>query len=304
MTLHTMLKLQLVLCTLVAGCFMHGTPTDKAVESTFPTAAPAAVHDPLHVVTFNTHMITGDKIAKAILADKALRDADLITLEEVHREGPGCSGACIVARELGMYAVYAPGHVNGKGTDGVAILSRVPIADADVIELPQFNVVFNGGRRIALAASVVLDGEPVRVYAVHLENRLNVKDRRRQMEAVLDRAKKETGRVIIAGDFNTSPFTWLFHVVPIPTTTQDDRLEELVRANGFQTPVADSGATSRFLAMKLDAIYTRGFDTVSFATAMAQSASDHMALWAKMKPIRVAPKLPMSGMMSTSVALQ
>jgi len=75
MTLHTMLKLQLVACTFVAGCFMHGTPTDKAVESTFPAAAPATVHDPLHVVTFNTHMITGDKIAKAILADKALRDA-------------------------------------------------------------------------------------------------------------------------------------------------------------------------------------------------------------------------------------
>jgi endonuclease/exonuclease/phosphatase family metal-dependent hydrolase len=203
-----------------------------------------------------------------------------------------------------MYAVYAPGHVNGKGTDGVAILSRVPIANADVIELPQFNVVFNGGRRIALSATVMLEGEPVRVYAVHLENRLNVKDRRHQMEAVLDRAKKDPGRVIIAGDFNTSPFTWLFHVIPVLTTTQDDRLEELVRANGFQTPVAGSGATSRFLAMKLDAIYTRGFDTVSFATAMAQSASDHMALWAKMKPAAAAPKLPMVEVKTTSVAVR
>jgi endonuclease/exonuclease/phosphatase family metal-dependent hydrolase len=304
MILDAMLKSSLALFTLLAGCMVHGTPADKSVESTFPTANPPAIHDPLHVVTFNTHMITGDRIAKAILADKALRDADLITLEEVHREGPGCSGACEVARELGMYAVYAPGHVNGKGTDGVAILSRIPISDADVIELPEFNVHINSGRRIALTATVVLDDEPVHIYAVHLENRLDVKDRRTQMQAVLDRAKADSGRVIIAGDFNTSPFTWLFHLIPIPTTTQDDRLEELVRANGFQTPVVDSGATSRFIAMKLDAIYTRGFDTLSFATAAAQNASDHLALWAKMRPANVTPRMPMSAVLSAPVAVR
>jgi endonuclease/exonuclease/phosphatase family metal-dependent hydrolase len=270
---------------LLAGCFNHVSPADPSVESTFPTAAPRPLHHPLHVVTFNTHMIPGERIAYAILADRALRDADLIVLEEVHREGPGCSGACEVARELGMYAAYAPGHVNGKGTDGVAILSRTPISNTEVIELPGYNVVWNGGRRIALAATIKLDGqEPVTVYAVHLENRLNVCQRRNQMATVLDRARKDHGRVIIAGDFNTSPFTWLGHVVPILTTTQDDRLEEFVRANGFDTPVVDSGPTSRFIAMKLDAIYTRGWKTVAFATANAKNVSDHLALWAKLEP--------------------
>ena len=233
-------------------------------------------------------MEPGDKIARALANDKATRGADIIILEEVHREGPGCSGACAVAHALGMYSVYAPGHVNGKGTDGVAVLSRVPITSADVIELPHYNVVVNGGRRIAVVAKLapMAPGEqPITIYGVHLENRLTVKQRRHQMEPIVERAERETGPVIIAGDLNTSPFTWLCHVIPILTTTQDDRMEEFVRSHGFATPVAESGPTSRFLAMKLDAIYTRGFATRSFATADASNVSDHLALWAKLVPL-------------------
>jgi endonuclease/exonuclease/phosphatase family metal-dependent hydrolase len=88
----------------------------------------------------------------------------------------------------------------------------------------------------------------------------------------------------MAGDFNTSPFTWISHVVPILTTTQDNRLEALVRKHGLATPVAGSGPTSRFLGMKLDAIYTRDFDTLRFATSNAKNISDHLALWAVLRP--------------------
>jgi endonuclease/exonuclease/phosphatase family metal-dependent hydrolase len=55
-----------------------------------------------------------------------------------------------------------------------------------------------------------------------------------------------------------------------------------MRAHGFATPVAHSGATSHWLAMKLDGIYTRGFETARFATADANDVSDHLALWASM----------------------
>jgi endonuclease/exonuclease/phosphatase family metal-dependent hydrolase len=274
----------------VAACMNHASPVDKSIESTFPfaTAKAAAPPPQLHVVTFNTHMEPGEKIAGALANDKATRGADVIILEEVHREGPGCSGACAVAKALGMYSVYAPGHVNGKGTDGVAVLARVPITASDVIELPHYNVVVNGGRRIALVAKLapMAPGQqPITVYGVHLENRLTVKQRRHQMAPIVERAERESGPVIIAGDLNTSPFTWLCHLIPILTTTQDDRMEEFVRGHGFQTPVAESGPTSRFLAMKLDAIYTRGFATRAFATADASNVSDHLALWAKLVPL-------------------
>lgn len=267
----------------------HGLPADAHVEAVVPAAPKAAkLPRPMRVVEFNVHMERGEKIVDAIEHDPALRDADVIILEEVHRSNLGCSGACEIGKALGFYSVYAPGMANGDGDDGVAIVSRAPITSAQVIELPHYDVHINSGRRIALAVTIDRAApnlvptpviQPITVYAVHLENRITVAQRRTQMQPVLDLAAKQTTPVIIAGDFNTSPFTWLAHVIPIPTGTQDDKLEALVRSRGFQTPVIASGPTSRFFGMKLDAIYTRGFRTTDFATARASDLSDHLAMW-------------------------
>lgn len=267
----------------LTACMAHAVPSDTSLETTSPSA-PAADTLPrqLRVVAFNVHMVDGATIARGIDSDPLLKTADLIMLEEVHRRGTECSGACALGEHLGFYSVYAPGHVHGDGTDGVALLSRSPILSAEVIELPRFDTHINAQRKVAIAAKVMIDGKPVSVYAVHLDNRIDVRDRRTQMLPVLQHAEKQTTPVIIAGDFNTSPFTWIGRLIPIPTGTQDDRLEELVRAHGFDTPVKDSGPTSRWLSMKLDAIYTRGFSTVKFATNDADDISDHFALWAVM----------------------
>jgi endonuclease/exonuclease/phosphatase family metal-dependent hydrolase len=265
----------------VVACANRGIPKDVRVETTFPTAPPLAeLPAQFKVVTFNVHMEPGAKVAPAIAADRGLRDADVIVLQEVHRSGLGCSGACEIGKRLGYYVLYAPGHAAEDGDDGVAILSRAPITSSRVIELPYFNVRFNSGRRVALAATIQHAGKPITVYAVHLDNRLDVADRRTQMIPVLEHAKQQTTPVVIAGDFNTSPFTWIGHVIPVLTTTQDNNFERLVRANGFDTPCAKSGPTHRYIGMKLDAIYTRGFATKRFATTRAFDVSDHMALWA------------------------
>ncbi|MCX5744685.1 MAG: endonuclease/exonuclease/phosphatase family protein, partial [Proteobacteria bacterium] len=249
-------------------------------------AQATATSSHLEVVTFNVHGRTGDVVARALRDDPHLRDADVIILEEVHRVGAsGCSAACELARALGFHAVYAPGHVQDDGTDGVAIVSRLPIHTPEVIELPHYDVHWNDGRRIAMAATIELDDRPVTIYAVHLENRITVAQRRAQMQPVLEHARRRTTPIIVAGDFNTSPFTWIAHAIPVLTNQQDDGLEALMRDHGFATPTADSGSTSRFLGMKLDAIYTRGFATTGFATANADEISDHIALWANVELI-------------------
>ena len=278
----------------LAACANHGVPKDKSIETTFPKQpAVTSLGRSLRVVTFNIHMEPGHKIARAFQADPALRAADVIFMEEVDRDerNPAtmCSGACAVGKELGYHVVYAPGHDVSHGSNGVAILSRAPITSAEVIELPYFNVHINSGRRVALAATLDVDGRPVTVYAVHLDNRLDVRDRRIQMIPVLIHAARQDTPIIMGGDFNTSHFTWLWHVVPIPTTTQDNYLEELMHAHGFDTPVIDSGPTHVALGMRLDAIYTRGFRTTKFAVSNASYVSDHLALWAQMElPVRTA----------------
>ncbi len=268
---------------LLAACAGHAPPVDTAVETTVAPAAPPRVGAvPLRVVTFNIHGDAGERVADEILHDPMMRRADVLVLEEVHGV-PGCSAACAIARELGYHAAFAPEFVDRDGTDGVAIVSRLPIRSTDVIALPYFNVHLNDERRtVALAAAIDLgDGTaPVMVYAVHLVNRLTVAQRRSQMLPVLRHAEQHPARAIIAGDFNTSPFTWIAHLIPVPTGTQDDRLEALARSHGFATPVKASGATSRYLGMKLDGIYTRGFATSAFATDEAGDVSDHIALFA------------------------
>lgn len=281
------------------GCVVrHAVPTVRVIEVTTPAPADAAptptLHAeaprPLRLVTYNVHREPGARIADALRAEPALRDADVIVMQEVHRAEPtpghggGCSGACQLARELGYHAVYAPGHVQDDGTDGVAILARVPLEDAQVIELPMVSTTLNTIRVIALAATVRVDGQPLTVYAVHLANRITVANRRRQMEPVLAHAATHATPAVIAGDVNTSPFTWIGGLVPVLTTTQGRRLEALVRRHGFATPVTGSGATSRYLGMRLDAIYTRGVDVGRHGVADGAGLSDHLALWADITP--------------------
>jgi endonuclease/exonuclease/phosphatase family metal-dependent hydrolase len=288
------MRLAAVIVLLLAACSNHGIPKDKSIEATFPKQPPVtSLPRELRVMTFNIHMEPGKKIARAILEDPALRRADVIFLQEVERDDrkpEPCSAACELGRELGYHVVYAPGHAIKKGSHGVAILSRVPITSAQVIELPYFNVHVNSGRRVALAATLDVDGTPVTAYAVHLDNRLDVADRRRQMMPVLFHAARQDTPIIMGGDFNTSHFTWLFHLIPFPTTTQDNYLEALMRDNGFDTPVTGSGPTHIVLGMRLDAIYTRGFTTTNYAVSDAHRVSDHLALWAQMH-LSDAPKL-------------
>lgn len=272
-----------VVALLVVGC-AHAAPKDRSIEATVAASAPSTpLPRDFRVVTFNLHGQPGAIISRALRDDPKLRSADLIVLEEVHGHH-GCSSACEIARALGLHAVYAPEFADRDGTDGVAIVSRAPIDSARVIELPYYNVHLNDEhRRAALEATLRIAGQPVTVYAVHLTNRLTVKQRARQIQPVLADAAQQPTPVIIAGDFNTSPFTWLGHVIPIPTGTQAKRFEALMRAHGFATPVRRSGPTSHWLGMKLDGIYTRGFVVRQFATAQAEDVSDHLALWAAMQ---------------------
>ncbi|MDQ3370457.1 MAG: endonuclease/exonuclease/phosphatase family protein [Myxococcota bacterium] len=288
----------LIAATTVTGCANRGLPVDRSIEATFPRR-PLVGELPreLRVVTFNVHGQPAEIVARALQRDRQLREADVIVLQEVERsEPPGaprsaawCSAACGIGKLLGFHAVYAAGHAIPDGSHGVAILSRAPITSAQVLELPFFHVVFNSGRRVALAATLEVAGAPVTVYAVHLDNRLTAGDRRTQVLPVLAHAARQPTPVIIAGDFNTSPFTWLGHVIPILTTTQDNRLEALVRSFGFQTPVTASGPTHRVFAMRLDAIYTRGFETTRFAVSDADTVSDHLALWAQLRTTGRSP---------------
>jgi endonuclease/exonuclease/phosphatase family metal-dependent hydrolase len=274
------MRIPLVLLALT-GCagFNRPDPLDSAVR--LRNRPPAARDDgQLLVVSYNVHMESAARIAGG-LGGPWLGRADIVFLQEIEsHDRERLSRAAQVANRLGMSYAYAPGYgLRSGGSHGVAILSRWPLVDVEVIELPREQVVFNSARRVALGATVDHPERALRVYSVHLDNRINPSDRRRQLAPVLDAAARDDLPVIIAGDMNTSPFCWLGNLVPLPCGRQDDRLEALVRERGFALSTRRSGPTSKWLSMRLDAVYARGIEAHRVGVVHRVRVSDHLPLW-------------------------
>jgi endonuclease/exonuclease/phosphatase family metal-dependent hydrolase len=236
----------------------------------------------IRVTTFNVHGEPPARIARVLQRSRVLRDADVVFLQELETQTAGPeSSPRKIAEQLRMSFAYAPGYGLGEeGSHGVAILSRFPLSEVTLIELPRYSVHFNSARRVALGATVRIGEAAVRLYSVHLDNRINPSDRRAQLEPVVEDALQQpVTRVIIGGDFNTSPFCWISHAIPVPCGLQTKRLEGYVRKHGFDTPVTASGGTAKWLAMRLDGIYTRGVTVVDYGVEDAIRISDHLPLW-------------------------
>jgi endonuclease/exonuclease/phosphatase family metal-dependent hydrolase len=267
----------------VAACGNHSLPLDRSIESHAHGPPAAKANGRLRIVTYNIHMISADKLVEALRADPQVAAADVVALQEVESHPKeGQSRACLAAQELDLHCAFAPGYgLDDGGSHGVALLSRWPLADLEVIELPYHDLHYNSARRVALGATIEAGGGvPLRVYAVHLDNRINPAARKQQLAPVLDAAERTALPVLIAGDMNTSPFVWVTGFIPVPAGVQDERLEKFVRSRGFDTPVTDSGPTSPWLAMRLDAVYTRGVAVKDHGVAIDVRASDHLPLWA------------------------
>lgn len=169
-----------------------------------------------------------DAILNTLLDHPLLNSADLISINEADA-GMNRSGNRFVAQELGealqMHVVFAPVYLeltkgfgselklpgeNTAALQGNAILSRHPIRNARVIQLP---VCFDHfacsekriGRRSALAVEVELNHGRLSFATTHLEVRNDPACRARQVRAMLaDLAKSDSDAAILAGDFNTN----------------------------------------------------------------------------------------------------
>ena len=197
-------------------------------------APPPPSPDPARVRAVHWNIEHGNEYAqveRALLAHATLRDADLVLLNEVDL-GMGRSGnrdvAADLARALGRHGVFAPlflENTSGRHDDarmaasreneealfGVAILSRWPIAEARIVELPsperiQFDVERMIGRHIALVATIERPGAPFVAVSAHLEVHRTRLHRAAQVRVLAGALRGETRPVILAGDFNTHTF--------------------------------------------------------------------------------------------------
>jgi endonuclease/exonuclease/phosphatase family metal-dependent hydrolase len=235
---------------------------------------------PLRVVTFNVHYGADvPALVRAVRENRRLHAADVLLLQEIEQH-PGDDRPAALAGALGLSVVYAAARPAGNGTHGLAILSRLPLRDLEVVGLRQYDLVYGTRRRIALAATVEVEGQPLRIFNVHLDTRLAPEQRMNQLEPIAARASG-LPRAIVGGDVNTiNCVTSLLPALPLPLPgyEQGPLLDRFMRARGFAAPLDSAGATGP-LGMRLDALYVKGVRVAGAGKEDTGSVSDHLPLW-------------------------
>ena len=300
----------LLTALLAGGALSIGGRQESAEPETFPIEAgnilPPAQETPdsLRIVSFNVHLGENlEELARLMQESDALCSAGIFLLQEIESfPEEKISRTRKLAERLGLNFLYAPARQqerDGKiGTHGLAILSRYPLSDAQVIPLPHFEL----RRRIALAARASLPGGEIQLYNVHLDTRLNSSQRLEQLQPVVEAAKESRAPVVIVGgDFNTNPFRWLGSTIPWFRSNQSKAVDEVFKRAGFLSPLREAGSTSRrgLLRMRLDSIYSRGAEIQGSGIERDVDVSDHYPLWIDLAwppaPAKKAAEAPATG---------
>jgi endonuclease/exonuclease/phosphatase family metal-dependent hydrolase len=154
-------------------------------------------------------------------------------------------------------------------------MSTFPIDAVEKMDLPRAD---NGVQRIAVAADIRVGAQTLHIIDIHLETRLNPRDRIAQLHpAVIGAADA----VLVAGDFNTNWMTWAGSV-PVLAAERDQApiVDSYMTSMGFDLTSADSGPTEHAygLEFRLDSIYTRSLDVV-FGGVVRTGPSDHWPMF-------------------------
>lgn len=188
--------------------------------------------DRVRVVQWNIeHGNWFEQVEHAFASRGELAAPDVVMLEEVDL---GCARAANrdvtadLARALKLHGAWAPlflettvgrdddprmaaGRENTYGLFGIALLSRWPIGDVRIVDLPspqqlQFDLERMVGRHAALVAEIQRPGAPFVAVAAHLEVHRTRAHRAAQARVIADALAHERRPVVLAGDFNSHTF--------------------------------------------------------------------------------------------------
>ena len=162
----------------------------------------------LRVLSYNIHIGIGnddkldlERTAKTIMAHKP----DLVAIQEIDRNTERTQNVDQVAeleRLTGMHAVFGKTINLGSGEYGIAILSKYPITEHKITQLPQMDRHEDRG---VLEATIQLDNGKSLVFACTHFCHVSEERRTKQAEKINELFVERNGLVIIAGDFNATP---------------------------------------------------------------------------------------------------
>jgi endonuclease/exonuclease/phosphatase family metal-dependent hydrolase len=247
-----------------------------------PPPAPREPTATLRIASWNVHYGDNpDELVASITSDETLRDLDVLLVQEVDAHPDEAqTRAAVLAERLGMTWVYAPAREqNHGGTHGLAILSRYPLENARVRDLPFFQQPIRSRQRIAMAVDVVIGDERLTVVNLHLDVRLGPVDRIRQLAPAVETI---SGRLVVGGDLNSNPWAWLEATVPLLGTEaivgQDQAvlIDDYLATLGYAIaiPASAATATTSLASIRLDGLYAREV-AVSAGEVIRVTGSDH-----------------------------
>ncbi|MBL8215958.1 MAG: endonuclease/exonuclease/phosphatase family protein [Bryobacterales bacterium] len=214
-------------------------------------------------------------VAKELQPGGKAAGADVYLLQEVYKPATGPSLADTLAQQLGMHAFFTPSNPGPLGSQiGIAILSRYPLQDPRVLDLPRCDLRFRSRTRVAQKAIAKTPNGHVTVYNLHLDTRVNLDERLNQLRPVLTDAQSTRTPVLIGGDFNTNPLHWVGNVVPFPGTTQAKGTHEYMRRLGFRSALPLGTVTHDLPGFQLDWVFVKGLN-VRAANVAPLPISDH-----------------------------
>ncbi|MCL2304434.1 MAG: endonuclease/exonuclease/phosphatase family protein [Planctomycetaceae bacterium] len=162
----------------------------------------------LRVLSYNIHIGIGndknldlERTAKTILTQKP----DLVAIQEIDRLTERTQNVDQVAeleRLTGMHAVFGKTINIGSGEYGIAILSKYPITEHRITQLPRLD---NQEDRGVLEATIQLDDKTTLLFACTHFCHINEERRIKQAEKINELLAQHDGLVILAGDFNAKP---------------------------------------------------------------------------------------------------
>ena len=239
----------------------------------------------IKVVSYNIRWRGGDdlkRIAKFLHEDPEIGRAAILALQEVDRSKKRTGNNNTVkalADELGLHYAWAappPPKSTDEEETGVAILSVFPLSEVKRIVLPHAGP--NQRRRVALGATVEIEGQRWRIYSAHAETRISLDKKMEQFNAILEDLASYPANTpaIVMGDFNT----W--------EPSADDKTIKLFTNAGLKTPFSGNSTFRRKvllvpIELRLDWVWLRGLEATSYGIDRQIEVSDHWPLWTNVR---------------------
>jgi endonuclease/exonuclease/phosphatase family metal-dependent hydrolase len=242
----------------------------------------------LRLMTYNVHGCAGmdgrtspRRVARVIRGE----NPDIIALQEVdlgRRRSRAEDQVAIIARELGMHAVFCPAVTREEEHYGHALLSLHPIEMVKRARLPHDPRSWWQEPRAAMWVRVAVAGQIVNVITTHLG--LGPRERILQVQALLGAewigAVPAHEPVVLCGDFNALPGSAPYRLVAA-------KLRDAQRAGGRPRSLATFSSWQP--VVRLDHIFTsRHFESQAVTvvrSALTRVTSDHLPLVADFRTV-------------------